>query len=85
MARKTTIASAGNVMPGALACLEKNGFAVSIDEEGLWRAESELRIFLAEDPLTLLGLVMFHDMRGDDWRPSDAEVEQFVALTQSHG
>jgi hypothetical protein len=82
MVRKTTIASAANVMPGALACLEKQGFAVSIDE-GLWRAESEFRTFLGEDPLILLGLVMFHDMRGDDWRPSDVEVDQFVALDQS--
>jgi hypothetical protein len=84
MVSKTTIASAGNVMPGALACLEKQGFAVSIDE-GLWRAESEFRTFLGEDPLILLGLVMFHDMRGDDWQPSDAEVDQFVALDQSRG
>jgi len=37
---------------------------------------------VAEDALMLLGLVKFRDLRGDDWRPSDAEVDQFVALVE---
>ncbi|HEY4082070.1 MAG TPA: hypothetical protein VGM81_15370 [Burkholderiaceae bacterium] len=79
MDRKTKIAAAGNVMPGALACLKSLGFDVSREEDS-WRAESALCVFVADDPLMLLGLVKFHDMRGDDWRPSDAEVDEFLAL-----
>ncbi|HEY9026828.1 MAG TPA: hypothetical protein VIP05_21220 [Burkholderiaceae bacterium] len=80
MDRKIKIAAAGNVMPGALACLKSLGFAVSTDGNG-WRAESESRAFWADDPLLLLGLVKLHDLRGDEWRPSDAEVEDYLALS----
>jgi hypothetical protein len=81
MTHKTLIASAGNVFPVALACLQALGYAVSNDG-GRWRAESERQVFLAEDPLLLLGLVKLLESRGADWQPSDSEVDAFIALDQ---
>lgn len=68
-------------MPAALACLQALGLAVSVGD-GLWRAESERLVVVAEDPLLLLGLVKLHELRGARWRPSDAEVDAFLALDQ---
>lgn len=80
MPHKTVIAAAGNVEPGALACLRRLGFDVSVGPDGQWRAESARCVFIAEGPLTLLGLVKFHELRGDDWRPTDAEIDDMLAL-----
>ena len=70
-------------MPAALACLQALGLAVSVGD-GLWRAESERLVVVAEDPFLLLGLVKLHELRGAHWRPSDAEVDAFLALDQGH-
>jgi hypothetical protein len=36
--------------------------------------------FIAEDPLVLLGLIRVHELRGDKWYPSEAEVQALRAL-----
>ncbi len=80
MTNKTFIAPAGNVLPGALASLRSLGFTVSLAPDGQWRADSESCVFVAEDPLTLLGLVKFYELRGKNWRPTDAEVDEYLAF-----
>jgi hypothetical protein len=80
MNSKTFIAPAGNVLPGALASLRSLGFTVSFALDGQWQADSESCIFRAEDPLTLLGLVKFYELRGKSWRPTDAEVDEYLAF-----
>ena len=80
MTNKTFIAPAGNVLPGALAGLRSLGFTVSLTQDGQWQAASERCVFVAEDPLTLLGLVKFYELRGENWRPTDAEVDEYLAF-----
>ena len=85
MPRKPTIASAGNVLiPAYLAILQK-GYAVRREkvsipaENELWYAEDPTRQFMAEDTLSLLGLVSLYETRGEDWRASDAQIDEFFA------
>lgn len=80
MTNKTFISPAGNVLPGALASLRSLGFTVSLAPVGQWQADSESCVFVAEDPLTLLGLVKFYELRGQCWRPTDAEVDEYLAF-----
>ena len=84
MTTPVTIASAGNTLPAALACLRQLGYSVSlVPGTELLRAERELEAFVAEDPLQLLGLVKLHQLRGASWRPTESEVEAFLKLEPS--
>lgn len=81
MTTRTVIASAGNLLPAALSSLRALGYTVSIANNGrLCKAESAECTFMAEDPLQLLGIVKLHEARGNAWAPSDAEVEDYLAL-----
>jgi hypothetical protein len=81
MSEPTVIASAGNTIPAALACLRASGFAVTVSGNGrLWNAESANLKLIAEDPLTLLGLAKLYESRGAMWAPSDDEVQQHLEL-----
>lgn len=78
------IASAGNtVVPAYLALLAK-GYLVSRDPlapgsaEETWRAQGDGLEFLAEDPVTLLGLVAMFETRGTDWKASDLDIDHFL-------
>jgi hypothetical protein len=73
------MADAGNTMIPALLVLEKIGFTVSMDrsiQPNLFRATRADEIYVAEDPLRLLGLVKLIEVRTWDWRPSDAEIRE---------
>jgi len=35
-------------------------------------------MFIAEDPLSLLGLVWIWETRGENWQASDSEIEDFL-------
>jgi hypothetical protein len=81
MSERTRIASAGNVLPSALASLRALGFVVTVaGESRLMRAEGPSCTLIAEDPLALLGLAKLHELRGSEWRPTDEELEAFLAL-----
>lgn len=80
MTNKTRITPAGNVLPGALASLRQLGFTVSFTTDGQWQADSARCVLVAEDPLMLLGLAKFHELRGDDWRPTDTELAEYLAF-----
>jgi hypothetical protein len=82
VAQKVKIASAANtIVPAYLALLEK-GYRVSrvgVDErEETWQALKESEEFVAEDPLTLLGLVALYEMRGTAWQAPDVEIDAFL-------
>jgi hypothetical protein len=78
-----TIATAGNVLVPAYLALLTKGYAVNRitlgneDEPSEWCATKGAYRFLAEDVLSLLGLVALHETRGDSWRASDAEIDSF--------
>ncbi|PHV32791.1 hypothetical protein CSQ94_15655 [Janthinobacterium sp. BJB312] len=82
MQHKIRIAAAGNTLAPALGVLHKLGYAVTRDKtaEQQYQAEDDTCIFVADDPLTLLGLVKIYEERGADWQPSDEEVQRLLLL-----
>lgn len=82
MTERTTIAAAGNTMAPALAVLREIGFTVTkqLSAEGLYEAVGKGCTLVAEDPLTLLGLAKLYEVRGAGWRPTDAEVSEFLEI-----
>ncbi len=83
--RKTveTIAAAGNTLVPAYLALRQKGYRVHRDPPRrgcpeLWYAEAGARRFVAEDPVTLLGLVALWETRGDNWQAGDAEIDDFM-------
>jgi hypothetical protein len=86
MSESKRIASAGNVLPGALASLRTLGFVVTVASDGqLLQAKSPDCTLIAEDLLALLGLAKLHELRGSEWCPTDEEVEAFLALEAQVG
>ncbi|WOB06922.1 hypothetical protein [Piscinibacter gummiphilus] len=82
MSSPTRIASAGNVMASALAVLKQAGYEVTLVAGGSYfqAVKGESCCLTAEDPLLLLGLAKLFEVRGGEWEPSDAEIDQFLAL-----
>jgi hypothetical protein len=82
MSERITIATAGNTLAPALAVVRGMGYQVTREAGGdmLYVAEIGVCILKAEDPLTLLGLAKLYEVRGRNWRPTDAEVSAFLAL-----
>ena len=79
-----TIAAAGNVLVPALLALRAKGYRVTrlVGQPGpaeMWRAEKAGEAFIAEDTLTLLGLVALYEARGDGWPAADADIDAFFA------
>lgn len=68
------IAQAGNTVVPAILALEAKGFTVEVSD-GLVMARSDLGTFTADDPVAVLGLVALVEVRGADWRASDAEID----------
>jgi len=71
------IVAAGNTMVPALLELERLGFVISTSDSGpqTFTARRDDEVFVAEDPVSLLGLLKLVDSRGWDWRPNDSEIE----------
>ena len=75
----TVISSAANTAASAYATLKQMGYVVSVSEDGkFWRGQRADCSLVAEDPLTMLGLAKLYELRPKNWRPSDAEVDEFV-------
>ena len=82
MNERITIAAAGNTLAPALAVIRGMGYQVTREAGGdtVYVAESGACTLKAEDPLTLLGLAKLYEVRGRNWRPTDAEVSALLAL-----
>jgi hypothetical protein len=83
MRRKVTIATAGNVLVPAYLALREKGYRVTRvvdrrEKAETWRALKPGEEFIAEDPLSLLGLVALFETRGVGWRAADAEIDDFL-------
>ncbi len=85
MSNRTVIASAGNVLPAAFAALRALGYAVTLTSNGrLCKAEKESLTLMAEDPLLLLGLAKLHEVRGNEWHPTESQVEEYLPFDTAH-
>jgi hypothetical protein len=81
----TTIVSARNVLPAALACLRSLGYEVTLTKSGrLCKATRDNNVFIAEDTLLLLGLMKLQAEKGNDWHASDTEVEDYLTFDSAH-
>jgi hypothetical protein len=78
-----TIASAGNVLVPAYLALIAKGYQVKRlntakhGESELWCATKGASRFVAEDTLSLLGLVSMREVRGEAWKASDKDIDSF--------
>lgn len=90
------ISIAGNTAAPALFALRAKGYVVTLsywrqddpDESGgdiaEYAAEKDRRVFCANSPEELLGLVAMWEMRGDDWRRrTDSERAWHDALIEA--
>jgi hypothetical protein len=75
--------SAGNVLVPAYLALVAKGYRVTCSKTGRrddpeeWTATKGAARFVAEDPLSLLGLVAMREARGRAWKASDEEIDAF--------
>ena len=76
------LSAAGNVVVPAYLSLLAKGFAVScvraLDGTETWTAEGALGRFMADDVITLLGVVGVAEVRGANWAASDSEIDAFL-------
>jgi hypothetical protein len=49
------------------------------DREETWQALKGCDEFIAEDPLSLLGLVALFEVRGPNWQAADNEIDAFLS------
>jgi hypothetical protein len=73
------IAGAGNVEVPAYLTLAQRGFEVRCDEGGLWHATKTDCDLIGDGCLELLGLAAMFETRGEHWRASDEEIDNFLA------
>jgi hypothetical protein len=83
MNSKLRISGTGNVVVPAFLTLRQRGYCVrwekAADGAQTWFAESAKTELIADDVLTLLALASIAETRGDQWRATDAEIENFLA------
>lgn len=72
------LTAAGNTLVPAILALEKAGFVVSVNEEGLFMATRGEDAFIADSPECVLGLIKLVDLRGRAWNATDAEIEDTI-------
>ena len=83
------IASAANVEIPAILVLESMGLTVqsqvvNAEQEMIWEATGDGNKYIAEDPLSLLGLIKLIEVRGEDWPASDVEIENYIPMLEGN-
>jgi hypothetical protein len=82
MKPKLHISGAGNVVVPAYLTLQKMGYNVRfekpVSDEETWIAESDAVRLSANDVIMLLGLATVAQARGESWKASDAEIQDFL-------
>jgi hypothetical protein len=68
------ITTAGNIVIPAIKLIKDLGFHLKV-EDGFFSAKKGDDIFMAEDPIRLLGLIKLIEAEGENWRISDDEIE----------
>lgn len=83
---KLRVTNAGNTLAPSYALLRQLGFQVTHVKDangqptGWVRAENQYCVLTAEDPVALLGLVKLVEGRKGSWRPTGAEVDDFLGF-----
>jgi hypothetical protein len=82
---KPTLADAANTEIPAYLALLRRGLSVSYESISpgastcAWVAEDAGCRYVADDLLSLLGLVALYQTRGPEWQASDEQIDRFLA------
>ncbi len=83
MKTKETIANAGNTEVPCYLAIKLLGYEFSRTNAGeddeFWIAENSNNKFVASNQLELLGLIYMRDIRGQNWKASDTEIDNYLA------
>ena len=72
------IAAAGNTEVPAYFVLIQKGFSISL-EGANWIASRSGLTLVGAGPLELLALSSLYEARGDQWQPTDGEIQDFLS------
>ena len=82
MSKEIKISAAANVEIPAYLTLKEKGYSVRWErkdnETENWHAYKHDHHFMAEGPIELLGVVSVYEARGENWKASDAEIDEFM-------
>jgi hypothetical protein len=73
-----TIADAANTLVPSILALKALGFVVECVKPDMFRALRGDEVYIAQDPVRLLGLVKLVEARGWRWTASDAEIAETI-------
>ena len=71
------ISLAANTMAPAYLAILSKGFVVTTSGD-MMVAEKGQHRFVAEEPVSLLGLIALAEVRGEEWQASDDEIAAFL-------
>lgn len=71
------ISLAANTMTPAYLAILSKGFVVTTSGD-MMIAEKGQNRFVAEEPVSLLGLIALVEVRGEEWQADDHEIDAFV-------
>lgn len=75
------ISSAANTLAPAWLAIRQRGYDVQMlsgNETDLCIARKDGLQFVAEDTVLLLGLIAMYETRGENWKATDAEIDEFM-------
>lgn len=78
---KLKITDAGNVTVPAYLTLQQKGYRVRCertDSQEWWLAENDTTELAADDIVALLGLAAIAESRGQNWKATDGEIDDFL-------
>jgi hypothetical protein len=79
MTSQETLVQAGNTLPLAFAEIKRLGFQiVYVKSINMLRAFNHNKAFLADDPLSLLGLIKLSELRGMKPQSNDNEIAEWL-------
>ena len=83
----TQISSAGNSDTACFGALIQKGYRVGIiknsdGKTGLYKAERNGDVFIGHSPIEILGLIALFELRGEEWAPTDKEIDGNIRLEE---
>lgn len=78
---KKSLSVAGNLEVPSYKTLRESGYRIT-KKDGVWTAENDFWILNAESQIELLGLASLVEKKGDNWRVTDDEIDEFLKLNK---
>ncbi|MET4108250.1 hypothetical protein [Hymenobacter sp. UYP22] len=78
------LSAASNVLAPAFYVLEEKGYQVHFNrEQDWWVAEKDGVQLIGYSTIELCGLAYIYEMKGEEWRASDEQIDAFMQLDES--